>query len=94
MVTFDMARKCKREGRKTLSTEDLFQSLTFLGNAVCEALFMCYASHYFRSLMTISGFGIFVPYVKLHVRAARMAKAVSFQMTLVKHLSHHMHGLL
>ena len=34
-----------------------------------------------------SGFGVFVPYVKLHVRAARMAKAVSFQMTLVTHLS-------
>jgi histone H3/H4 len=39
MVTFDMARKCKREGRKTLSTEDLFQSLKFLGNAVSKHCF-------------------------------------------------------
>ena len=31
MMTFDMARKCKREGRKTVSTEDLFQSLQYLG---------------------------------------------------------------
>lgn len=33
-MTFDMARKCKREGRKTISTEDLFQTMQFLGNAI------------------------------------------------------------
>ena len=36
-MTFDMARKCKREGRKTISTEDLFQTMQFLGNAIIEA---------------------------------------------------------
>jgi hypothetical protein len=42
-MTFDMARKCKREGRKTISTEDLLQSLQFLGNHMILSQVTCFS---------------------------------------------------
>jgi hypothetical protein len=72
MLTFDMAKKCKREGRKTISTEDLFQSLQFLGNPKNSRIAIAD-----EGLMYIPGFGLFVPYLRLHVRVCRLARAVS-----------------
>jgi hypothetical protein len=88
MLTFDMARKCKREGRKTISTEDLFQSLHFLGKILRNFHFIdecllnlqtfLFCQLYMLIILTHSGFSVFVPYLRLHVRACRLAKAVSY----------------
>jgi histone H3/H4 len=80
MLTYDMAKKCKREGRKTISTEDLFQSLQFLGSSKLPQIARSVEAKTYRD-NHIPGFALFVPYLRLHVRVCRLARGVSEQLS-------------
>jgi hypothetical protein len=59
MLTFDMAKKCKREGRKTISTEDLFQSLQFLGDPLFSNMLL-FLSNFDKSAQSHGEFQVLV----------------------------------